>query len=342
MLIKNIDEAQYVMRLSKAVTYEKLEQHLKNAEITYIMHLLGSAMYNKLLAYHDDLEKYKITDPSFSFAYQAPGQGEPELSEADYYMAVVLWYAQHAVLNLAYHIGFDMLNAYVSDQGFRRIESDKTKSMFKYQEDNLKRYFIKSGMDSMDVMLSVMEEKKEHFSDFADKLKEIKSNIIPTTTIFHQHYNINQSRLIFLRLKQHIKAVEELYLENILGKENYNTIKAELLKTEPDAKVTALLPYMRDVIAYLSTMMLMQETGAEISERGLYFTGMRSIMDSGLEMPTDEKRVTDLIARNKEIAERYITRLRRFMLTSGQWTITLGSGRGTINRDNAGKRTFVA
>jgi len=342
MLITNITQANYVMTISQAVTYENLRPHIKNADISYIAVLLGKTMYDKLVAFHDDQSKTKITSPSFSLSYNEPAEGETGPTKEDYMYSVLLWFAQHATLNLAYSIGFDMLNAFISDAGFRRNESTNQKSLFKYQEENLKRYFLKTGMDSMDKMLEIMEENvADVFTHFKATLDKIKSRIFPNTASFDAHYDIKNSRIIFTRLAQHIKTVEELTLEPIVGKANLQLILTELPKTTPDPKALAILPYLRDVSAYLSTVMLMEESGADISDRGLYFTGMRSIAESGLELPATEERIEALIQRNREIAERYITRLKRFMMDN-EWQEPENPRTRMFERDNAGKKTFFA
>jgi len=43
-----------------------------------------------------------------------------------------------------------------------------------------------------------------------------------------------------------------------------------MVKDEPAAKVLAILPYIRKPIAYLSTAMLMEESGADLTEKAQY------------------------------------------------------------------------
>lgn len=337
MFISSIDEARYVMNLSQAVTFDRLSQHIRNAEISYVLPLLGTETYDELSAYHADASKFKIQNPDFAFS---PGTQEQGVTDSDYMHAVLLWYTQHAILNIAYNIGFEVLNAFISDGGFKRQESETTKTLFKYQEDNLKRYFMRTGMDSLDMMLGILEKNIEHFQSFKPYLQNLKGRIFPATAEFHQHYNIRGSRIVFLRLKQYIRKVEEIDMEQAIGRDNMKEILEALAQETPDEKYTKLLPYLRPPIAYLATAHLMEDTGAEIEERGLYFTGMRSIAESGLELPTDENRVLELVQRNRNIAADYIARLLRYMGKEG-WDVN-NERPGVIRRDNQGKKTFWA
>lgn len=337
MFISSIDEARYVMNLSQAVSFDRLSQHIRNAEISYILPLLGADTYDELSVYHADTSKFKIKNPDFAFS---PGTQEEGVTDSDYMHAVLLWYTQHAILNIAYNIGFEVLNAYISDGGFKRQESETTKTLFKYQEDNLKRYFMRTGMDSLDMMLTTLEQHIDFFEAFKPYLQNLKGRIFKGTSEFDQHYNIRGSRIVFLRLRQYIRKVEEIDMEQAIGRDNMKTIIDGLAQENPDEKYTKLLPYLRPPMAYLATAHLMEDTGAEIEERGLYFTGMRSIAESGLELPTDENRVLELIERNRKIANDYMARLLRFMGKEG-WDVS-NERPGVIRRDNQNKKTFWA
>jgi hypothetical protein len=238
-------------------------------------------------------------------------------------------------------VGFDMLNAYVSDGGFKRSESASVKSLFKYQEDHLKQYFKTTGFNSIDTALEWLEANATHFPEFGDRLSELKGRIIPNTKAFDRHYNINASRLVFMRLSQHIKMVEEIELAPVLGKENVDFILAELAKAEPTAKVKAILPYLRDPVAYLSVAMLMEESGADLTDRGLYYTGQRSISNSDYVMPATDNRIAVLVNRNRQIALRYLDRLKTYLLQNSELWNDYESPRDRLHeRDNTNKKTF--
>lgn len=325
------------MQVSAAVSYERLEPHIQNAENAFLIPLLGKDMYDALVDYNNNEQEPKYINPSREWP---EGVESPTSVQKAY--AITIWHAQHAILHLAYNIGFDVISAYISDAGFKRQESDTQKSLFKYQEDNLKKYFLENGMNSLDDMLEAIEKNIDHFPEFDDKLGSIKGQIIPDTQTFNKHYNIKNSRLIFMRLQQHIKTVQELELTRVVNKNNMELIHEELKKEQPDEKVEKALPYIRDPLAYLSVVMLMEETGAEITEKGLYFAGQRSFEESDyVIMPTDESRVKYLVRRNNDIAQAYITRLRKHLKDNG-WEGDFGVITNSLKRDNDGKRIFVA
>ena len=333
MLLKDITDIKRVMQTSAATSYDRLEPHIQNAEKAFIIPLLGKEMYDALEEYAADPANPQYINPS----RQWPGSDPTD--EKEKATALVLWHAQHAIINLAYFVGFDVLGAFVSDGGFRRLEGDTQKSLFKYQEDNLKRYFQETGMNSCDDMLEAVEAHIGHFPQFEEMLEKLRSNIIPDTKTFNIHYHINNSRIVFMRVKPHMKTVRELVLAKEIGEQNMAFILEELKKEEPGQKVKNILPYLRNPMAYLAVTMLMEETGAEVTERGLYFTGQRSIMNSDFVMPTNENRVTYLIERNRKIADQYLAMLRKH-LNKEEWEGDFSRDSRLHNRDNSGKRTL--
>lgn len=345
MLLNNITEIKSVLRVSPSTSYELLASHLANAENAFLLPLLGSDMYNALLKYHDDPANFRYTDPDLQLVLgtegSASGSGQQPPDEKSRAWALVLWLAQHAVVHMAYFAGFDVLNAYISDAGFQRTEGERTKSLFKYQEDNLKRYFLDTGMTSLDQVLEYLERYREYFEQFDTALRQINSRIFPTTANFQAHLFINNSRLTFLRLQQHIRTIEELDITQAVGADNMNYIYAELQKEAPAEKVVKLLPYLRAPIAYLASAMLMEESGADLTERGLYFKAQRSISNSDFIMHTDEPRIIELVRRNKELGQMYLNRLLKYLNDSTEWDHQWSPSGRIINRDNTDKKIFV-
>lgn len=353
MLLKNIAEVRFVANVAANTEFNRLVTHIANAESSYIQPLLGSDTYAALIAYHDNTESYIIDSiEKLNMCVQsmsADSIGSADLgsgdntSNHDRAWALLLYYTQQSIINLAYYKGFDTLNSNISDGGFHRLESERIKSLYKYQEDNLKNYFLENGFNGLDIILEFLELWSEYFDVYEYQLSKHHSRIIPDTKIFNEYYFINNSRLVFDRLRQHMQTIEDLTLTKLLGAENLAYILAEIKKTSPDIKVVEILPYLRAPIAWLSTAMLMEETGAELTPRGLYTKGIKSISNSDYVMNTAESRVVELIERNKKMGNEYLGRLKNYLLVnSSTWNQYSAPRGGLHNRDNTGKRTFFA
>lgn len=327
MLFKTIAEIKEFLPIGAGNDFERLKPHIENAENSYVKPLLGSAMYDELQEFYDATYP---EDPS-------------EVQEAT---KVLLTKVQHATIHLAYFAGFDFLNIQVSDAGFQRTESERTKGLFKYQEDNLKAYFSNAGFNALDDVLVYLEDNIAHFGEFkaAVNWTELKSSFLPTVKVVEAiPFNIHSSRLIFLAMKPHVAFVEDTDIRNALGAVIFDEVKAEMVKDAPSASVTAILPYIRKPLVYLASALLMEESGAELGEKGLFFDSIQPSAGSKNTLkrePSKEDRIAAMIARNRHIGNSYLDLLKSYLAEN--WEEYTGGVTSTITRDNTGKKTFWA
>lgn len=324
MLIKSLEDIKEILPVSDAVNLDRLRPHLETAEQTYLKPLLGE-LYNSL--------------ESFT------GETIPEnLQEHETQFRELLKLVHRSEVHLAYWSGYDVLNAYISDGGFRRIETDKVKGLFKYQEDSLKDYFKSTGFNSLDAVLDYIESNIVHFKVFKDSesWKFLKGAFIPDTKTFNSIYFIGSSRLIFMRLQPYVKVVEDLSIRQIINQENMDFIKAEMLKDEPDPKVSAILPLIRKPVAFLAVAMLMEDSGADLTDKGLFFEGRGlTMLSDTVKSPAEIERVQNLVKRNKGLGESYLLQLKQYLNENADaWGGYQLPRQGLHNRDNSGKRTF--
>lgn len=128
-----MEEVRRFVPVTSSSDFDSLIPHLGIAERDYLIPVIGQATYDRLQTlYNRNSESYTgdITPDSTS--------GDTELESED--LEKLLLQVQSAVIHLAYWIGFDLLNAHITDGGFKRIESDTVKGLFKYQEENLKKH----------------------------------------------------------------------------------------------------------------------------------------------------------------------------------------------------------
>jgi hypothetical protein len=335
MLLKNITEIREVLKIGSSVDFDVLKPVIETVELNYIRKVLGAEIYDVLQAYYDaGAPPINIEKPEGVLLRN------PQLNK-------LLKLAQSCEVHLAYWFGFDLLNVQILNDGFKRTETEKVKGLFKYQEDNLKDFFKHAGFNGLDTMLEYMDgPDKEMFPEFHQSTAALalKEMFIPRTDIFDQYYSLGNSRLIFNRLKPHMKTIEDLRIKIVLGELNYAFIKAEMVKAEPDARVTAILPHIARPIVFLSTALLMEETASDLSDKGLVFESITSnSTDHSNRGPAGEPRIAAMIKRNQNLGESYMVLLRNYLLdNASEWNNYTQPRRGLPNRDNTGKKTFWA
>jgi len=269
-----------------------------------------------------------------------------ELINAEQKLTELLRLIQSATIHIAYWIGFDLLNSHISDGGFKRTESTSVKGLFKYLEENLKTYFRTNGFNGLDTVLQYLETNSSDFSEFSESpaFTLLKSAFIPRTDIFNELIFINKSRLTFLRMKSHMQLIEDTEISTILGPTAFAFVKSEMVKANPELKVTALLSYIRKPVAYLASALLMEESGADLTDNGLFFISTISGFNNDTERkPATSDRIAILVTRNRNIGNAYLDQLRSYLVAnSSDWSDVTPSSGKVLRRDNTNKKTFWA
>jgi hypothetical protein len=340
MLFLTIEEIRTKLKISSSVDFDVLKPILETVDREFFRPILGEEMHNKLLEfYNSSPDQIAVPEPDPPVS--------PSLEEIAGAMAKLLKLAQTAEIHLAYWYGFDLLNVQIMNDGFKRTETDKVKGLFKYQEDNLKSFFKAAGFNGLDSMLEYLDgPDKLCFPEFHENETGLqrKQMFIPRTDIFNQSYYIGQNRLLFMRLVQHMKIIEDMKIKLVLGETNFNFVKSEMVKALPDPKVVAILPYIRNVIAYFSTALLMEETGSDLGDKGLFFESISSnASDHSNKTPSTEPRIAAMIQRNTNLGNHYLQVLKNYLLSNSlAWNNYAQPLHGLPKRDNSGKKTFWA
>jgi len=330
MLLKSIPEIQLHIAVGNGTEFNRLKPHIQNAETAYIRPLLGPETFSKLQEFYDS--PLTVTE-------QGTTGTEPVETE-------LLFKTQKSLIHLAYWLGFQVLNATISDGGFKRSENEKIKSLFKYQEDELKEFFRNAGFNALDEVLEYIESNIDQFREFksSQNWTVLKSAFIPDTRTFDSIIFINSSRLTFLRLKSFSGLVEDMSIRPILGEAIFNEIKNEMVKADPVAKVRDILPYIRKAVAYLAASRLMEESGADLTEKGLYFESTSAgYRNDRNKQPSNPEQVVALATRYRAIGESYLEQLKSYLIGHiPDWPTYSGQTGKAFRRNNNDKRTFWA
>ncbi|NQU85267.1 MAG: hypothetical protein HQ541_05855 [Mariniphaga sp.] len=328
MLVKTITEIKTFVTIGVGNDVNRILPHISNAENAYIKPLLGTNMYDELQEFYD-----AVTPVNPTVVQQA--------------MIGLLAKVQLSLVNLAYYVGFDTLSVLINDQGFSRVESDRSKSLFKYQEENLKATFKNNGFNGLDDVLVFIETNITHFAEFKAQTNwtVLRQSFLPTVKVVQEiPFNLNASRLAFLNLKPSVSYIEDTLIKPLLGSTIYSYIKTEMVKDAPATKVTAILPYIRKPLVYLASALFMEETGAELGDKGLFFQAFEpNNSNITRKQPSDQDRILAMAARNRMIGNDYLEALKAYLLANvDDWEDYSGDSGFFINRDNNDKKIFVS
>lgn len=302
--------------------FETLAPFLAACETKYLQPLIGRTLIDDLAAYYTDITQH----------------------DEESVMQGLLDISRTAVVRLALWSGFDTIATQISDTGFSSaIEKDNR--LFRYQEENLKRSLKEEGFDGLDAVMEYLEEHStsiEHITT-APYRATLTRTLVPTTKIFNQYYNINSSRLVFLKMRNYVRDVEELELCHRLGREFYN----ELLAADASVqKYAAILPNIRCYVVYRAVADGIGELHKMPTEKGLLFE--TSSMDGVQESTVSRSQLMETRAQFAQKAERYLEtaifyiKAHRDDYPNYFLHAPNDPADGIIHRGNTNRKTFLA
>ena len=311
-------------------SFSTLAPHLGLAEQNYIIPLLGKKLYNKIAAEEE---------PEESGSGSGSESGSAENLEL---WATLKDEVKFAVIHMAFYLGYPVLSVSISDAG-AGSKVDETKRLFRRQEEKLERYFQIEGLNKLDKVLDLLYDNIEVFSDFeeSDFYKDAKNTLIPDTKTFNKIYNINNSRLVFLKMKYYIKRVEDIELQHMIGRVFFK----ELLDADfSQNKYKEIISDIRSYIVHMAIAVGIGELKKQPTEKGLIFENSTNEGFNVLQVETSEIKQTTVFA--KETAESYLSNAIYFMKQHPtdypnfiDFAGTDAKQHITFSRDNTNKKT---
>jgi hypothetical protein len=323
-----LEEVRKFIPISLATTFSNISPFIQSAEVNYILPLLGQPLYGLVQKFYDS---------------PTPLPTGITLESSSKYN-ILIEHIQRSLINLTYWASFDFMNILMNDSGFHRQESDHEKSLFKYQEDSLKAGFKNNGFDALDTMLGYIESNIADFTLFKESANytERKTSFIPNTADFNKIFNINNSRLVFLKISRYISQVEDFEIQSCLGATLFEKVKSELAKDQPDAQVIRLIPYIQKPLAHLAIARAGFHLGINITDKGLFFESQNATQqNSHVTTPLSDQQYFALARSSENVGLAYMDRLTGFLSANAvdypEYVIPGGS---PLIRTNTGNTTF--
>jgi hypothetical protein len=195
-LIRNIDDFKKVVAVGKNLDFTEVSPFNSDAELKYIVPALGQTLYDSL--------NTKVTNNTALSADEA----------------VALDYARKCIASFAVMNWFPLGQVQISSAGVQIVSNENAKTAFKWQIDQLQQQCFSLGYTALDALLLFLESKRATFTDWAAS---------SSRTFFHENYItnaseltliapiVNESRSIFLKLKNIFAEYEENLLTDIIS-----------------------------------------------------------------------------------------------------------------------------
>lgn len=304
--------------VSAALYFESVQSSLEDAWRLFIIPLLGKPLAEDVVAYYQDDERSAL-------------------------QLKVLEECQRAVANLAFWYNYTELNVRISDQGMQRQESEGSfKQTFKYQEDQLRFSFKNKGFNALDRLIDIFDKNQKDFPLYEQSpaYASRKSAIVRSTSEVDANYFINNSHLIFLRLKPIFKFVEETVLPSVLGYELNKALMVAIKDGDDKIGDTTTEEFRLRCASFVvlkSIAQLIRQTGS-LTDRGLYFAQLNEGDGNLSARPANKEAALSRVTEVEQQAEAYLSQLMNFIQ---HYLPAYYKGRQSdvLNRDNNHKRT---
>ena len=199
MLVKDIETFKKHVSVNFNFSFEMVAPYLKKVERNQIKPVIGRAMYAAL---------------------DAAVPTEEIQTE-------VLELLQEASSCLAMLEASKMMAVNISDAGIYVSMSENATPAGWAEKRDMRRYLLQTGQQALDEALEIMEGDQGEFPAWvaSSGYTHFTELFTRQTKEFQKYFNINNSRLTFLRLRPGLLKVENKYFESLLGAETVFQIK---------------------------------------------------------------------------------------------------------------------
>lgn len=294
MIFQATEQIRKFLPANISLDVENIAPYLNQAEQLYLGNVLGSEQLAALLDYSNDINTDEKLD-------------------------ALLQVCMPAVLHLAIYDNFDLLNVTFSDAGFRRSESETSKSLFGYQERNIKANLSKLGFNELDAILVFLEKNEADYPLWADSdaCSLAYSNLLRNAAEFTAIYTpLRGSSLIFRLLKSALTETEDFDIKPILGEDLFDKL-LEMVKDReidlPDnSDYKKLLGVCQKPLAYLAIARGAETIGAGFTDIGLLFKTVEPGLDD-IKASNDASNVASIVSKAYANGRGYITQLYSYL-----------------------------
>jgi len=299
MLIKSNADIRTYIPVSISANIDKVVPFIEVAENKYLKKIFGLTFLEELNEYNDQFKK------------------------DDEHLDYVLNLAKRAESFLAYYEGFDLLNTKINDTGFHRVENENDKSLFGYQERQIKNYFNETGLNALEDLLEYLEAHIDEtsFENWADsdEYQEQRQYLINSAKEFTKIYKpLKNSRLVYSNMLSDLKQAEDFDIKPLLGTDLFDKVKELVLDGDiDDAENIAyknLLPYVINPLAYYTVARCIKSIGANFTDSGLLFNSYSASGYANKGEQADPDKTIALVNGALETARKYADILQVYMV----------------------------
>jgi hypothetical protein len=149
-----------------------------------------------------------------------------------------------AIANFAYFMFTPYASITMDSSGMSNVQNEKQSPLQNGQMLSIQRELLRSGHESMDLLLEVLEKNINLFTEYAETFQPLNSVLmVKNSTEFQKCYNINNSRQTYLALVPALSFIEDKYIKTLFSSEFIT-----LIKTDANPVIKEINQYIKKAI----------------------------------------------------------------------------------------------
>lgn len=212
---------------------------------------------------------------------------------------------QSAVANLAYSDGYYALSIKMDDSG-GTSPKNRDQRLYRYQEDNLIYSLRQQGYQAIDTALEHCENHLTELQEYTQSpwYAESRRHIIRSTAEFNSIFNINGSRLVFIRMSRWCATTEELNLHHRISRE----LTDKIIANRDDEKYAPIIGDIKKYLVYTAVADCVEELKVNPTERGMVYEELFAYNDGRSVSQLKLEEAMRMKDKYHQLAENYLTR----------------------------------
>ncbi len=148
----------------------------------------------------------------------------------------------------------------VSEAGVFRVETDSHKAAFRYQEAQLRAYFLEKGYEALEAMLVYMADNRASLTTWRDGAEGTAylSTLLNRVGDFRVYYGSNLSRYTFECMRQAVRVVEYHAVRCQVPAGFWSAFQTKYLAGTLTASEKSLLALWREAVAHYAAELAMR------------------------------------------------------------------------------------
>lgn len=272
-LIATIAEFKKYIAIDGNTKMATLQPYIDEAEQLYMVPLLGQAFYD----YYHPLYLDYINPPNTALSANN---------------AKLLPYIQRCLAYYTQLLAIPHLSSTFGEMGVRQHRGEDSDAAPRWMIEKLQLNALKNGDINADKLLEFLEKNatavagnyEQWFADINANTK-LSGSIVYGTTIASKHIPINNSRRVFIQLKNKIREIESRYIPKLIGKTQYDELVMQLKiggVANPTADNKLLIEKLEPLICKRALYMQLPFMRVQINENGIFvYSGTDDIFKPG-------------------------------------------------------------